>query len=465
MYNSCLKYKTVSCVLLPVLLCLAACSKFVDIGAPATQIGVQEAYKSNASATSAIIGLYNNSYVRDLTMSYSGLCGCSADDIRYATSDPNYDQFSNDALLAGNSYNANQLWAESYSQILQVNLAIENLEGAASLTPSLRDQLLGEAKTWRAFMYFYLVNMYGDVPLELATDIATNGKMPRSPADTVWAQIITDLKDAVGLLEPEYPTAQRARINKYAAMALLAKAYLYSKDWKDAEEVSGDIISSGIYSLATDLNTAFANTSNETIWQIATPTGVSVFGQHFLAPAGVLPSFIMYDTLYHSFDPGDLRRKDWTTDEVIGGNTYHCVYKYKDYAASGNEYNVVFRLAEQYLIRAEARAEQNDVPDAVDDINVIRNRAGLSSLDKGISRDSALRAVEEQRKLELFGEWGNRWFDLKRTPSVSGNAILTRADDVLSGIKPSWQHSAVLYPIPADQIIANPHLTQNPGYQ
>jgi hypothetical protein len=123
----------------------------------------------------------------------------------------------------------------------------------------------------------------------------------RSSADTVWTQIITDLKNAVSLLKPDYPSAQRARINQYTAMALLAKAYLYTKDWKDAETTAGQVISSGVYTLSRDLNTAFANTSNEVIWQIATSTGISTFGSNFLAPHGSLPAYIMYDTLYHSF--------------------------------------------------------------------------------------------------------------------------------------------------------------------
>jgi len=443
---------------------LASCAKFVDVGAPTTQIGVKEAYQSDATATSAIIGLYNNTYTNYLTTYFTGLPGCSADDIKYSTASPSYDEFINDALNSNNSLNANYLWGDTYSQIAQTNLAIENLNASTRLTPAVKNQLLGEAKTWRAFMYFYLVNMYGNVPLVLGTDNNINGQLPRTGADSVWSQIITDLKDAVSLLKPDYPSAQRGRINQYTAMALLAKSYLYTKDWKDAETTAGQIIGSGVYTLSTDLNTAFTNTSNEVIWQIATSTGISTFGSNFLAPHGSLPAYIMYDTLYHSFDPNDLRKQDWTTSDTIGGIPYYYVYKYKDRAGTGNEYNVVFRLAEQYLIRAEARARQNEIAGAVSDINTTRQRAGLLPLDDNISQDSALMAVEQERKFELFGEWGNRWFDLKRTPGILGNPGLTRADDILSGLKPAWKHTAVWYPIPSSQIIVNNHLTQNDGY-
>jgi len=442
---------------------LVSCKKFVDISAPATDIGVQQAFQSDNSATSAIIGLYSNGFAGDLTGWYTELCGSSADDVRYSISDPNYGQFVSDALLSSNPRIAG-LWSETYSQILQANLAITNLNASTALSPSVKNQLLGEARTWRAFMYFYLVNMYGDVPLELTTDVATNGKIARTGATAVWAQIIADLQSAVGLLQTADATGKRARINQYAAMALLAKAYLYTQDWKDAEQTAGSVIGSGTFALGSDLTGVFVNTSSEVIWQIATTTGVSTFGGAFLAPKGVLPAYIMYDTLYRSFEPGDLRKKYWTMSDTIGGTPYYYVYKYKARSGNGNEYNVVSRLSEQYLIRAEARAQQGNVTDAVSDVNVIRTRAGLSALSGSISKSALLLAIEQERKVELFGEWGNRWFDLKRTPSVSGGAGLTRADDVLGGIKTGWNHKAVLYPVPADQLIANPALTQNIGY-
>lgn len=443
---------------------LASCSKFVNVGAPATEIGVTQAYQSESSATAAIVGLYSNSYAGYINSYYTGLCGCSADDIHYSTSSSGFDEFENDAVSTTNSLNTNYLWSNSYSQVLQINLAIENLKLTTALSPSVEKQLLGEAYTWRAFMYFNLVNFYGDVPLELSSEVDINAKMPRTGSDSVWAQIISDLKTSVSLLAPAYPSADRARVNQYTAKALLAKAYLYTKDWKDAEATASDVIGSGTYTLATDLDKAFENNSNEIIWQLATPTGVSAFGQMFLAPKGSLPSYVMYDTLYHSFEAGDLRKADWTTSDTIGGTPYYYVYKYKTASGTGSEYNIMFRLAEQYLIRAEARAEQNDITGALADINTIRNRAGLSSLNAGISQDSTLSAIEKERRSELFGEWGNRWFDLKRTPSRSGNTTLTRADDVLGALKTSWVHTAVVYPIPATELIANPNLSQNPGY-
>jgi hypothetical protein len=117
----------------------------------------------------------------------------------------------------------------------------------------------------------------------------------------------------------------------------------------------------------------------------------------------------------------------------------------------------VLRLAEQYLIRAEARANQNNIAGAVDDINVIRTRAGLPAVSQGVSKDQCLLAIEQERRIELFTEWGHRWFDLKRT---------NRADAVLSTLKsPNWQSADRLYPIPQSELETDVHLNQNPGYE
>lgn len=116
---------------------------------------------------------------------------------------------------------------------------------------------------------------------------------------------------------------------------------------------------------------------------------------------------------------------------------------------------MVFRLAEQYLIRAEARAQQGDATGAKADINAIRNRAGLPDTDAD-GQASILAAIEHERRIEFFTEWGHRWFDLKRTG---------RADAVLSPIKPNWQSTDVLFPIPLQEIENNPNLLpQNAGY-
>jgi len=141
-------------------------------------------------------------------------------------------------------------------------------------------------------------------------------------------------------------------------------------------------------------------------------------------------------------------------------------YKYRSYTSSTTsdpdnsrkENSTVLRLAEQYLIRAEARAQQNKLDLAIADVDVIRARAGLpliANTNPSISKTALLDAIMQERRVELFTEWGHRWFDLKRT----GKALA-----VLSAIKPGFTSDDLLYPIPESELNKNPFLEQNPGY-
>jgi hypothetical protein len=143
--------------------------------------------------------------------------------------------------------------------------------------------------------------------------------------------------------------------------------------------------------------------------------------------------------------------------DVYAGTTYYFPYKYKIRTGYTplNEYYTVLRLAEQYLIRAEARVYINDFAGAKADINTIRTRAGLSNTSAS-DKASLLLAIEQERRIELFVEWGHRWLDLKRTG---------RASAILAPLKGAdWQSTDILWPIPQSQINTNPSLIQNPGY-
>ena len=118
----------------------------------------------------------------------------------------------------------------------------------------------------------------------------------------------------------------------------------------------------------------------------------------------------------------------------------------------------MFRLAEQYLIRAEARAQQNNISGAQADLNAIRTRAGLANVT-ATTQTGLVTAIYHERQIELFTEFGHRWFDLKRTGQL--DAVMGIAAPQKGG---TWASYKALIPIPASEISINPHLTQNPGY-
>jgi starch-binding outer membrane protein, SusD/RagB family len=156
----------------------------------------------------------------------------------------------------------------------------------------------------------------------------------------------------------------------------------------------------------------------------------------------------------NSFETGDNRKSSWT---AFSGGAYF-PFKYKNAAATTGanaEYFIGLRLADQYLIRAEAEVKQDDLAGATADINAIRSRAGLPGT-RASTADSLLAAVIHERRVELFTEWGDRFLDLKRTGQLN---------TVMSADKPTtWKPTAALLPIPFYETSNDPNLTQNPGY-
>jgi hypothetical protein len=147
----------------------------------------------------------------------------------------------------------------------------------------------------------------------------------------------------------------------------------------------------------------------------------------------------------------------WVGSVTQGTNKWYFPRKYKEKSNTNSsvEYSIVFRLAEMYLIRAEARAKEGNLSGAKDDLNKIRNTAGLGNTNASTSNEIN-NAILAERKFELFTEYGQRFFDLKRTGTL---------DLHLASAKPGWNTTDNLLPLPANELIANPNLRpQNPGY-
>ncbi len=442
-------------------LLLSSCEKFVDLGAPPTQVLASEAFATDASANSVIRGLYTATLSINLAGTSTFYTGLAADDLQYNATDPNTAEFYSNSLLNTNGNVAN-FWSNCYQLIKNANNAISGLEASTTLTPSVKDQLLGEAKFFRAYAYFYLANLYGDVPLQLRDDLHAfeEAALSRMPVQQVYDQIIADLKDAESKMATTYDAtaSPRGRANKAAASALLARVFLYQKDYQNAESYATKVLQSSDYGMPTP-DKSFINSSNEVILQLGTQTGVTTFGSNYITAATSTPGYTLPDAVYNSFETApniDLRKTNWTSPKTVSNKIYYAITKYKVASGTGSEYHIVLRLAEQYLIRAEARARLGKITEARTDVDAVRNRAGLAGLSTNLNQTQLLTAIETERLHEFFGELGHRWLDLKRTE---------RASTVLSPIKSNWQPTDVLFPIPQAQILINKNLTQNPGYE
>jgi hypothetical protein len=161
--------------------------------------------------------------------------------------------------------------------------------------------------------------------------------------------------------------------------------------------------------------------------------------------------------LINSFETGDARFTSWVGVVSDGIDNWYYPNKYKLNTPTGytEECSILFRLAELYLIASEAHTQMGNLSEALDYLNTIRNRASLAPVST-MNQNDILNAILQERRIEFFTEQGHRFFDLKRTG---------QADNELSLIKPNWETTDMLLPIPASELILNPNLEpQNDGY-
>ena len=392
------------------------------------------------------------------------------------------------------------LWGTAYYLISACNNVINAIDNNENLVTSIVSQadlnnLKAEALGLRALAHFDLLRLYsrldgsnGEYGICVITTPQLPTDMPaRATVEESYAQIIKDLTDAESLMSDDYQrsgvTDAKATINKDVIQALLARVYLYHKDYAKASEYASKIINCGRYQLWTaDQYTSVwgnevAGNGGEVIFEVygkqtnaydAWWEGPS----HMTNPLGYADCAATAQ-LTELFEDGDIRgttgvRGDATdkrddgkvmfcTDqkEVSGGQLWTMKYfgKGDGNATSTPDFSntIVLRLSEMYLIRAEAAVNGSGTT-ALADLNAIRAARGASLLTSAGKADVAL-----ERRLELNFE-GHLWFDLDRTGgSVSySDANLTR------NIEPTSKFWAL--PIPKLQVDINENLKQNPGY-
>jgi hypothetical protein len=432
----------------------SGCKKMIEIDSPQNQLTTDKVFADSASATAAMVNIYALFNIA-IDPNYNKFLSCYADELTYVGATQEYLGYVQGTIAPSNSTNSN-FWQTSYFAIYSCNSVIEQLQKASGLSKTIISGFTGEAKFLRAFSYFYLINTYGAVPLNLQTDVNVNAKAARTDSITVYQQIIQDLKDAQSTLPINYVSTERVRANKYSASALLARVYLWQSNWANAEASATSVLESGLYTPLPATGSAFLSNSRETILAFWTQYGYVNDNSNFV-PSGDAPQFFYTPAQLSAFEAGDQRKSNWILTTTVGPDTYYSPYKYHNVQdnSTAQEYLVALRAGEQYLIRAEARAQQNNVSGALADLNAIRKRAGLNNFTGGTDKTSVLAAILHERRMELFTEWGNRYLDLKRTGALN---------TVIGPIKPAWKSSAAILPIPQTEINTNPNLKQNPGY-
>jgi len=443
------------------ILLLAGCERFLEIDPPNSKIGKESVFGNERTAEGALKGIYRtmgsgfNGFANGYTGSVSINGALSADELlfvnNYGLTSP-YEEINSNNISPRNA-SVETLWSNCYEAIYMINVLLEETADGAGISGVNR--MRGEAYFLRAFTYFYLTNLFGPIPLAIGSDYRENARLPLSAQEMVYQLIINDLEAAEQLLPTDYTGMARATPNKAAAQAMLARVYLYLQDWERAEQYATEVIGqTGLYRMEQELDKVFSVGSGEAIWQRLPDevTGNALEATLFFSNAQYTHGIT--GSLLGAFEPQDKRRVQWVYLKDAGTQLY-VPYKYRVTGIEESvEYSVILRLAELYLIRAEARAQRDNPVGAIADLDVIRGRAGLALLqdtNPALAGQALIDSIFAERQRELFTEWGHRWLDLKR----SGRAV-----EVLGPVKPGFTAADEWYPIPENEELRNPNMHQ-----
>ncbi len=343
-------------------------------------------------------------------------------------------------------------WVNIYRVVNMSNLLITEVPGIVDDAFAARDRVLGEAHAVRALAYFDLLRVFGyhfDTTsphgLPLLTEPIENNDfnlipdLPRSSVADTYQLILSDLNTAISLMGGY---SDNTRLSYWGALALRARVNLYAGNYSAAYDDANSVIESGQFSLVSNVLNLFQTTSttSESIFDLVftDQDGSALFTFTFQRD-----EYNVNPALIESLEPGDEREGLFVFER--GSNR---PVKWSD---SDNANNVkVLRLAEMYLIRSEAAVFRDNNPNAgLDDLNIIRNRAGLGDIASFASMDDYVDAILHERRAELNYE-GHRFFDVVRFDKL--NEFFGRED------------FRKAFPIPRDELQIQNNLQQNPGY-
>lgn len=437
-----------------VLLSATSCRKTFLEAESSQNISDNAAIIDSASALTATLGIYDglqdgNYYGGDGLAAAAILSG--GDGLWVGTLNY-YNDFTTHSYRADNTL-VYRIWYTIFRVVNRANHVIAKVPALDSklISQGKKDQYTGEAYFLRALAFFDLGRTWGNVPLVLNAASGPDDVkgVKQSNQAVVYAQVEQDLLKAEALVPAG---VNRNRVTKNTVYAFLAKLYLYAKQYDKAETYASKIISNANYSLV-DWNTFINNKgTNESILELQYTTADQ--SSHYGSWSSVnyrnqfCPTAGLYNLLQDPNAGGDRKVlvKDISTPAITNYFVQQLYWR-----TNGDNPTYVFRLAEQYLIRAEARISKSspDINGALADLNAVRSRANVPALEPA-SGEALLTAILNERRVEFALE-PQRWYDLVRTRTASGKLGLSDT-------------TKYIYPIPYNDVAADPDLVQNPLY-
>ncbi len=470
-----------------------SCKDFLNLEPESQSIAVSNTsadslvYTNADEVEAALAGAYGDFKNEYYQLDYFVNGDAQSDDAYAGGDNPSNFQIDDYRLDATNT-NVSRDWAYLYATIGKVNSVINNVEAVNDpvLTAARKKEILGEASFIRAFMYFQLVQLWGDVPLQL-TDVKTISAAnldeiysvlfpARMPESDVYAQIIADLE--VALPNVRTTAEHKGFVTKGAVNALLAKVYATQQphDWAKVAQYCDAVIAGG-YSLLPDYNQLWDNAnenSAESIFEINYNGGITDgnWGTKIFRGLDWKKFNLPSNNLVRAFDQeNDMIRKNASVifQDVSGKwsdshwpqTHYPFINKYRNFNEGSSQNYIFIRLADILLLKAEALNESGDVAGAAALVNQIRNRVALPNTTAASTADMKL-AIEKERRLELAFE-AHRWFDLKRTSrAIPVMNAATGANNENLGY--TLNDNRLVWPVPQAELDKNSKLVQNAGY-
>lgn len=368
---------------------------------------------------------------------------------------------------------ANALWTGLYYTNNALNNIINSNITVTNANLNNKNHVVGEAYALRGLLYFDLVRLFAQhytftsdashlgVPIILTFDPTLEPE--RNTVKQVYDQIISDMTTAISLMNTESRSGNSNTLSSNSVKALLARVYLNKEDWQNAETMATDVIGSGNYSLISNgsyLNLWNNDNSSESIFEISM-TPIDNQGGNSLAAMYVEDGFGDYlpsNDVVSLYDANDARLQTFIVDSNLSGVfAPYRVNKYPE--VLGHDNTKVIRLAEMYLIRAEARARiGTNISGAQSDVNMVRQRALPTAPNVTATGQALINDILFERRLELAFE-GQRLWDLMRTKQ---DIVRTQCTADICMIP--YGDDTNIIPIPQDETDVNPNITQNPGY-
>lgn len=439
----------------------SSCRNLVESDFPSTQIEVSQVFETVSTADGALSNLYAElqyySVISGGLLGTGALLGTYTDDLNcYIISSQNsaLDLYNNRQISSNNAVLS--VWTNAYKEIYTANSIIMGIENSTGIGEIDKKRIKGETLLVRSLIYFYLSQIFGDVPYTTTTDYTVNQSLGKISETELLIKIQNDLETAVALLEDSYRNAERVYPNRKAAELMLSLVLMQQKKWTEAEQQLKKIKQSPLYVWEPDVAKTFKKAGKHILWQLkplkANDATEEAINYNFTT--AVPNTYALSEDLVSSFASNDLRKQKWVKEITINQNHFYRCDKYRNTTANTDEYSVIFRLEEVYLLLAESLAQQNKIEEALPYINAVRQKAGIPALTSSSKEELLTNIVEENRK-EFFTEHGKRFLTLKRNNRLSS----------LVNVKPNWQPFHEVWPIPISELLLNPNLNpQNTGY-